>query len=108
MLSRQQKVNSNIIQLSKESIQEGSFLSCDGAFTHYRNSSQYLGAFMNCKPWKIVAGSVITKERKNGNFVGSSNIMESEMIWTIKQEIYGLVRLQMHQKKLILAMGSTY
>ena len=83
----QQKVNSIIIQLSKESIQEesmkmteGSFLSCDGAFALRRNSSQCHGAFMNCKTGKIVAGSVITKERKNGDFVGSSNMMESEMI----------------------------
>ena len=59
---------------------EGSFLSCDGAFALRRNSSQCHGAFMNCKTGKIVAGSVITKERKNGDFVGSSNMMESEMI----------------------------
>ena len=81
------KVNSNIIELSKESIQEEasqmieeSYLSCDGAFAHRRNSSQCHGAFMNCRTGKIVAGSVITKERKKGNFVGSSNMMESEMI----------------------------
>ncbi|KAK8836306.1 hypothetical protein M9Y10_039640 [Tritrichomonas musculus] len=59
---------------------EGSFLSYDGAFAHRRNSSQCHGAFMNCKTGKIAAGSVITKERKNGDFVGSSNMMESKMI----------------------------
>ena len=83
----QKKVNSSIIELSKESIAEesnkmesGASISLDGACAHRRNSSQCHGAFINCKTKKIVAGSVVTKVRKNGDFLGSSNMMETEVI----------------------------
>ena len=83
----QRKVNDSIIKLAKESMSEeankmehGTSISLDGAYAHRRNSSQCHGAFIDCKSHKIVAGSVVTKTRKNGDFEGSSNMMETEVI----------------------------
>lgn len=83
----QKKVGNKIKQLCNESLQEeaakmeeGTVISCDAAFAHRRNSSQCHGAFINAKTGKIVAGSVVTKERKGGDFKGASNMMETEMI----------------------------
>ena len=71
----QKKVNSNIIELSKESIQEEanqmtvkSHLSYDGAFSHRHNSSQWHSPFMNCKTGKIVAFNH-KRKKKMANFV---------------------------------------
>ena len=83
----QKKVNDSIIELSKNSMAEeaskmeyGTAISCDGAYAHRRNASQCHGAFINCQTQKIVAGCVVTKKRKNGDFEGSSNMMESEVV----------------------------
>lgn len=83
----QKKVNKTIIDLSNESIQNemmmmepGSTISCDGAYAHRRNSSQCHAAFINASNGKIVAGTVVTKSRKGGDFYGSSNNLETEAI----------------------------
>ena len=83
----QKKVNDSIIDLAKKSMRKeankmehGSSISFDGAYAYRRNSSQCHGAFINCKSHKIVAGSVVTKTRKNGDIEGSSDMMEIEVI----------------------------
>ena len=90
----QKKVGNNIKQLCNESLQEeagnmedGTIISCDAAFAHRRNSSQCHGAFINVKTGKIVAASVVTKERKGGDFKGPSNMMETEMVSRNLQQI---------------------
>ncbi|KAK8847034.1 hypothetical protein M9Y10_019609 [Tritrichomonas musculus] len=60
-------------------MESGASISLDGAYAHRRNSSQCKGAFKNCKTKKIVSGSVVTKIRKNGDFLGSTNMMEIEV-----------------------------
>ena len=83
----QKKVGNSIIELAKESMREeankmtsNSSISCDGAYAHRRNSSQCHGVFVDCKTKKIVAGSVVTKARKDGDFLGASNMMETEVV----------------------------
>lgn len=83
----QKKVNSTIKQLCEQSLKKeaenmkpNSTISLDGAYAHRRNSSMCHAAFINHENNKIVAGSVVTKTRKGGNFSGSSNMLESECI----------------------------
>ena len=61
-------------------MESGASISFDGAYAHRRNSPQCHGAFINCKTKKFVAGSVVTYFRKNGDFLGSSNMMETGVI----------------------------
>lgn len=61
-------------------MKQGSSISCDGAYAHRRNSSQYHAAFIDSSTGKIVAGSIVTKARKGGDFYGSSNMLETEAI----------------------------
>lgn len=83
----QKKVGDSIIELAKESMREeadkmtnDTSISCDGAYAHRRNSSQCHGVFVDCKTKKIVAGSVVTKAPKDDNFLGASNMMETEVV----------------------------
>ena len=61
-------------------MKQGNSISCDGAYAHRRNSSQCYAAFIDFSTGKIVAGSIVTKARKGGDFYGSSNMLETEAI----------------------------
>lgn len=80
-------MNSTIKLLCEDSLKKeankmkhGSTNSLDGAYVHRRNSSMCQAAFINHENYKIVAGSIVTKNRKGGDFPGSSNMLESECI----------------------------
>ena len=90
----QRKVNATVKELCNESLKKeadkmtpNTVITLDGAYAHRRNSSMCHAAFMNHTTNKIVAGSVVTKARKGGDFYGSSNMLETECIRRNLQQI---------------------
>lgn len=59
---------------------QNTIITLDGIYAQRRNSSMCHAAFINHKTNKIVAGSVVTKARKGGDFHISSNMLEIECI----------------------------
>ena len=90
----QKKVNATIKELCQESLKKeaenmepNTIITLDGAYAHRRNSSMCHAAFINHQTNKVVAGSVVTKARKGGDFHGSSNMLETECIKRNLQQI---------------------